>query len=79
MIPSSMQKDVLHKLHSAHQGMDRMKRQARQTCYCPQMNTQIENMAEKCSECLKLKPSKPVEELAPRPVPTKPWEKLAVI
>ena len=71
-----MQKDILSKLHNAHQGMDRMKRRARQSCYWPRMNIQIENMVKKCSECLKHKPSKPAEQLAPHPVPTQPWQKI---
>ena len=43
-----MQQNVLHKLHSAHQGMDRTKRRARQACYWPKMNNDIEKMVRKC-------------------------------
>ena len=53
VIPKSMQKDVFHKLHSTHQGMDRMKRRARQSCYWPRMTIQIETMVKKCNECLR--------------------------
>ena len=52
VIPRSMQQDVLHKLHNAHQGMDRTKRRARQACYWPKMNNDIEKMVIKCTECL---------------------------
>ena len=76
VIPNTMQKDVLHKLHSAHQGMDRTKRRARQSCYWPKMNAEIEKMVKTCTECLRYRPSKPKEELKPRPVPTRPWEKI---
>ena len=41
VIPRKLQRDVLKKLHNAHQGMDRTKRRARQTCYWPKMNRQI--------------------------------------
>ena len=56
--------------------MDRTKRRARQSCYWPGMNSQIEKIISKCSECLKHKPSKTKEELKPRPVPTRPWQKI---
>ena len=71
-----MRADVLERLHNAHQGMDRTKRRARQSCYWPGMNNQIENIVNKCKECLKFKPAKMKEELKPRPVPTRPWEKV---
>ena len=77
VIPQKLQKDVLERLHSAHQGMSSSKRRARQTCFWPSMNQDIENMIGKCSECLKHKPTKTKEQLKPHPVPTRPWEKVA--
>ena len=76
VVPKVLQADVLERLHNAHQGMDRTKRRARQSCYWPGMNSEIENMVSKCRECLKYKPSKVKEELQPRPVPTQPWQKV---
>ena len=76
VIPQALQKDVLVKLHNAHQGMDRTKRRARQTVYWPKMNNQIEKMVNRCRECLKHKPSKPKEPLKPHPIPSRPWEKV---
>ena len=76
VIPKVLQADVLDKLHSAHQGMDRTKRWARQSCYWPQMNREIEKMVDKCKECLKYRPSKIKDKLKPRPVPTQPWQKI---
>ena len=76
VIPKSLRKDVLSKLHNAHQGMSRSKHRARQTCYWPTMNMEIEKMIQKCNECLHYKPSKKVEELHPHTVPTRPWQKV---
>ena len=76
VIPKKLQAEVLEKLHSAHQGMDRTKRRARQSIYWPNMNREIEKLVNKCTECLKHKPSKQKETLKPRPVPTRPWEKV---
>ena len=76
VVPKSLQKDVLQRLHNAHQGMDRMKRRARQTAYWPQMNSQIENLVNRCNTCLKHKPSKSKDPLQPHAIPTRPWEKV---
>ena len=76
VVPRSLQKDVLSRLHNAHQGMDRMKRRARQTVYWPRMNSQIETLVNRCNTCLKHKPSKSKEPLQPHAVPTRPWEKV---
>ena len=76
IIPKSLQKDVLQRLHVAHQGMDRMKRRARQTAYWPGMNSEIEKIVNRCKMCSKHKPSKPQEPLQPHSIPTRPWEKV---
>ena len=76
VIPKTLQRNVLDKLHNAHQGMDRTKRRARQSCYWPKMNSEIEAMVKGCSTCLKHKPSKPKEALQPRSIPSRPWEKI---
>jgi hypothetical protein len=76
IIPRTLRREVLQMLHNAHQGMDRSKRRARQTCYWPSMNNDIELMVNKCSECNKHKPSKQKEPLKPHPLPTRPWEKI---
>ena len=76
VVPKKLQNDVLARLHNAHQRMERTKRRARQSCYWPGMNVQVEKMVSACDEGLKRKPSKPKEELKPRPVPTRPWEKI---
>ena len=76
IVPKSLQKEVLARLHNAHQGIDRMKRRARQTAYWPGMNSQIEHLVSRCNTCSKLKPSKSHEPLKPHSVPTRPWQKV---
>ena len=76
VIPKTLQQDVLAKVHNAHQGMVGSKRRARQTCYWPGMNNQIEETIEKCAECIRHQASKTAESLQPHPVPTRPWEKI---
>jgi len=60
MIPRSMRPDVLH---AGHQGIKECKRRARNSCYWPGMNENIENIVKKCTVCAKFAPSKPTDLL----------------
>uniref|UniRef100_A0A7E4ZU05 RNA-directed DNA polymerase n=1 Tax=Panagrellus redivivus TaxID=6233 RepID=A0A7E4ZU05_PANRE len=51
VIPESMRKEVLKRLHLAHFGAERMKRQARQWLWWPGMATQIDKWVEGCDPC----------------------------
>jgi hypothetical protein len=77
IIPERMKADVLKLIHTGHQGIERSKRRARQTCYWPNMNKQIELMVKRCKVCAKYAPSKSREPLHPPPLPTRPWQKIA--
>ena len=41
IVPLSARREVLGKLHAAHQGIERMKRRARQTVYWPGISNEI--------------------------------------
>ena len=76
VIPASMRRDMLDRLHEGHLGMDKCKRRARQCIYWLNMNNQIEQKIRQCGECSKLLPSKPAELLLPHSCPEKPWQKV---
>lgn len=76
IVPKPLRSSTLNRLHSAHQGMEHMKRRARQCVYWPGLNKMIEDMVNKCKDCLRYKPSKSNEPLKPHEVPTRPWEKV---
>lgn len=57
VIPKSMRKEVLRKLHSSHQGIEKSRRRARQAVYWPGINNDVENIVKSCTECQKLLPS----------------------
>lgn len=48
VVSKSQQKTTLEKLHNAHQGIDRMKRRARQCVYWPSLNKMIEETINEC-------------------------------
>eukprot|EP00794_Sanderia_malayensis_P002412 gene2412-2781_t len=76
VIPASMRRDMLDRIHEGHLGMEKCKRRARQCIYWPNMNNQIEQKIQRCGECTKLLPSKPTEPLLPHECPEKPSQKV---
>ncbi|KAK3860124.1 hypothetical protein Pcinc_033805 [Petrolisthes cinctipes] len=63
LIPLSLRRETLERLHDGHQGMERTKRRARQTIYWPGIDRDIENIVSGCSRCRPLLPSHPNEPL----------------
>lgn len=76
VVPSSLQAEMLEKIHTGHLGMEKCKRRARAVMFWPKMNLDIENLVRHCSVCLRYKPAQPAEPLKPHPIPTKPFEKV---
>ena len=76
IIPRNMRKDILHKIHEGHLGIEKCKRRARQSVFWPGITTQIEQLVQRCDTCMALQPSKKKELLIPHEVPTRPWQKL---
>ena len=69
VIPYSMQKEVLEKIHEGHQGIAKCRERARQTVWWPQISREIKDCVSKCSLCLEKQPSQPREPLLLRNFP----------
>ncbi|QQP58118.1 Uncharacterized protein FKW44_003332 [Caligus rogercresseyi] len=74
VIPPSAVKDVLKRLHSSHQGIEKTKRRTRQTVYWPGYTNDIKATVEACSSCQYFRPSLPQEPLVQEKVPPRPFE-----
>ena len=59
VIPISLRTDVLHLLHAAHQGIDRMKARASDTVFWPGMVGDISRIRWECMDCHKMAKSNP--------------------
>ena len=77
IIPKALQKDILQKLHSSHQGINTCKRRASQSVWWPGLNEDLETMVNNCSTCCKMQ-SQQAEPLMPTPLPSLPWQKVGV-
>ena len=51
VVPSTLRKEMLAKIHESHQGIVRCKQRARECLYWPGMTTQIYNLVSQCSTC----------------------------
>jgi transposase InsO family protein len=76
VIPQRSRRDILVKLHAAHQGIVRMKRRARQTIYWPGLNNDIVSMVERCQACQERLPSQQREPLLRDVLPERVFEEV---
>ncbi|KAK6181256.1 hypothetical protein SNE40_009148 [Patella caerulea] len=77
LIPRSRRRDVLMRLHSSHQGIDRTLRRARQTVYWPGLTSDVRTTVEACEQCQLHLPSQTREPLERDPLPHRPFEEIA--
>jgi hypothetical protein len=77
LVPKSERRNVLHRLHLAHQGIERTKRRARQTVYWPGLQSDITNIVGACSKCQENRPSLPAEKKKVDALPTRPFQETA--
>ena len=80
VLPATMKKQVLVKAHEGHPGIVRMKRQLRKSYWWPGQDRDIEQFCKHCNGCQRSDKSVPPINVKPTtvPVPTKPWQKLAI-
>ena len=75
VVPFSLQKETLEKIHQGHQGIERCRLLAQNAVWWPGLYRDIQETVKKCSVCAKLhKPNK--EPLIPSVLPEYPWQKL---
>ena len=75
IIPSSMQADILSKIHGAHQGITKCRDRANNSVYWPGLSKDIEDMVRKCDTCSIIQ-NDHAEPMIYMPLPGRPWEKL---
>ena len=74
IIPKSLRKSILQKIHIAHLGIEKCKNRARSSVYWPGINNQIKDMVEQCSPCQRYQRSQQKEPLMPLDIPERPWQ-----
>ena len=75
-MPSVLRKVMLRRMHEGHMGIEKCKRRACKSMYCPNRNSDINLMVEHCDQSLKHQTSQQAEPLMPHEIPARPWEKI---
>ena len=77
VIPESMQKEVLQKLHESHQGISKCRERAHDAAvWWPGISKDITDLITACDVCRSQRPTQQSEPLRPTPLPGRPRETL---
>lgn len=76
LIPKTLRRIVLNKIHEGHMGVLRCQNLARQSVYWPNIYNDIEIMVSNCEICSKYKNSNTRPELMPHEIVDIPWYKV---
>jgi hypothetical protein len=74
IVPNSLRRDMLEKVHYNHLGVNKCKARARECIFWPGMSKQIEDMVTNCNTCLQFQVSNRKEPLMPKEIPCAPFE-----
>ncbi|UYV79978.1 K02A2.6-like [Cordylochernes scorpioides] len=75
LIPRSMRKEILEKLHQGHFGINKCRSRAKESVWWLGISQEIERMVSSCTKCLKERRPKH-EALMPSEFPIRPWQKV---
>ena len=76
VIPESMHKEMLKRIHNSHLGIGKCQRRAKDLVFWPGMSSQIQDMISKCQICCSFQRNNPKQPLILHAPPTQPWEKV---
>ncbi|KXJ29491.1 Uncharacterized protein K02A2.6 [Exaiptasia diaphana] len=75
IVPHSLRKEMLEKIHEGHFGMTKCKQRARDVLFWPGLSQDIEDKVSKCQVCISNQRQQPKEPLLPHEPPSRPWAK----
>lgn len=76
VIPASLRKEMLKKIHEGHLGEEKCKRRAREVMYWPRINLDTSQLTAACELCLTFRPRQQAEPLLPHLVTSRPYYKV---
>lgn len=76
VIPCSLRKEMLQRIHEGHLGIEKCKYRARDVMWWPGMSGQVETLVAACSACAERRAAQPRQPLLPHAAPARPWEML---
>lgn len=77
VVPETMQKEILFKIHEGHLGISKCRNRAQQTVWWLGISTQIETFIKNCPKCVEQRQN-PREDIIIEPLPSRPWKKIGI-
>lgn len=78
IIPSSLQEEMLQRMHAGHLGISKTKQLVRGSIFWPNINEDINNKIESCQVCQKFQKANQPQPVLPHTIPSLPWQKLGM-
>ena len=76
VVPFSLRKQILERIHDGHMGMAKCREHAAQSVLWPQTGKDIKSQVTSCQHCLEKQPSQASEPLLPSALPDRPFQKV---
>lgn len=76
LIPTSLRKDILDRLHTSHTGIEYTTNLARETVFWPNLGEHIKNKIQNCPACLKYAPNQQKEPMQTHEIPKSAFERV---
>ena len=77
IIPLSLRKEILQRLHTGHQGISKCRDRAKQSVWWPGLSSQLQDVVSSCEVCHQHY-SQRAEPLIPSEHPQLPWQKVGM-
>ena len=77
VIPSTMQADLLQRLHEGHCGISKCRELARMSVWWPSVSNDIKDFISRCSFCLEKRPANKKEPMMASELPDYPFQRIA--
>ena len=74
MVPQSMHKEMIRKIHANHFGAESNIRMAREVLFWPGMRKSIQDMCDAGGTCAQYGTTAPKKAMRSLPIPTRPWQ-----
>lgn len=78
IIPHKIRQEMFDLIHYGHMGIETCLRRARETMFWPKMNDFVKSRIRNCTICLEVADKQQKEPLQSTPIPTKPFEQIAL-
>ena len=78
VVPTALRSEMLDRIHKGHQGITKCLERVRVSVWWPKITQDVKRAVAACEHCQVYKPSQPKEPLMTTPLPSRPFEKVAV-